>query len=94
MRSHPTVETFLIFTIGIVNVITLAMSYLSEKLLFKELEAKYTYCSILAEKAVDDFKNNVAEPAEIFKKYGIEALAENAEWLMIENDREPDVPNG
>lgn len=94
MRSNPTVETFLIFTIGIVNVITLAMSYLSEKLLFKELEAKYTYCSILAEKAVDDFKNKVAEPAEIFKKYGIEALAENAEWLMIENDREPDIPNG
>ncbi len=87
-------QNFMIFAIGIINVITLMLSYLNEKLLFKELEAKYTYCSILAEKAVDDFNNRAADPEDIFKEYGIEALAENAEWLMIENDREPDVPNG
>lgn len=92
-NSQPGENVF-IFAIGIINVITLIMSYLSEKLLFKELTARYAYCSILAEKAVDDFNHQVARPADIFKKYGIEALAENAEWLMIENDREPDVPNG
>ena len=87
-------EKYMIFAIGVINIITLVLSYLSEKMTYKELEAKYTYCAVLAEKAVDDFNRAIASPREIFMRYGEEALAENAEWLMIENDREPDVPNG
>ena len=39
-NSQPGENVF-IFAIGIINVITLIMSYLSEKLLFKELTARY-----------------------------------------------------
>lgn len=87
-------EGYLIFAIGALNVVTLVVSYLSEKLLYSEMVARYAYCALLAEAAVDDFNSRVADSAEIFKQYGIEALDENAEWLMIENNREPDVPNG
>lgn len=87
-------ENFFIFAIGIINIVTLSLSYLNEKLTYKELVAKYTYCRLLAQNAIDDIASGAAEPKEIFLRFGEEALEENAEWLMIENDREPDVANG
>ena len=94
-------ENYLIFFLGILNIATIAVSYFTEKRLYKVLVSRYTYCKLLAEKAIVDYQSarksanqNPKLVQEIFINYGKEALEENAEWLMIQNDREPDVPNG
>ena len=70
---------------------------------YGELASKYSYCELLAEKALQDYEAAekeirggalVKQTLTIFEQYGVEALEENAEWLMIKNDREPTVPNG
>jgi hypothetical protein len=89
-----TLTDILIFCMSVANVLALGVSYFSEKLLYKILVSRYTYCKLLAEKAVIDYHHSSVPHKVIFRKYGEQALAENAEWLLIENDREPDVPNG
>ena len=89
-----TIIDILVFCMSLANICALGYSYYSEKLLYKILVSRYTYCRLLAEKAIYDFNHSMASKTDIFRKYGEQALAENAEWLLIENDREPDVPNG
>ena len=84
----------LVFGMSAANVLALGASYFSEKLLYRILVSRYTYCKLLAEKALYDYDHGTVPKKNVFEKYGEQALAENAEWLLIENDLEPDVPNG
>ena len=91
-------EDYFVCLMGICTIIPLVVSGWSSIKAYGELASKYAYCELLAEKALQDYqtveKSAPEKIKKIFEKYGIEALEENAEWLMIKNDREPTVPNG
>ena len=87
-------ENLFVFIISFMNILTLSITYLDNIKAYKELSDKYSYCSLLAQKALQDYdeeSSNADKVKDIFKQFGIEALEENAEWLMIKNDREPEV---
>ena len=87
-------ENLFVFIISFMNIVTLTITYLDNIKAYKELSDKYSYCSLLAQKALQDYdeeSRNAEKVKDIFKQFGIEALEENAEWLMIKNDREPEV---
>lgn len=89
-------ENWLTFAISMMNIFTLTITYHDNIKAYKELAAKYSYCAMLAQKALQDYEcdsDNVEKIKAIFKQFGVEALEENAEWLMIKNDREPEVMN-
>ncbi len=91
-------ENLLVCIMGICTIIPLVVSGWSSIKAYGELASKYSYCELLAEKALQDYqvveKNAPEKVKKIFEEYGVEALEENAEWLMIKDDREPTVPNG
>ena len=101
--SSP-LEDYFVCLMGICATLPLTFTGWSSIKAYGELASKYSYCELLAEKALQDYsaaekesENNAAllkNTLKIFEQYGIEALEENAEWLMIKNDREPTVPNG
>lgn len=91
-------ENWCVFAISMLNLLTLTITYCDNIMAYKELAAKYSYCALLAQKALQDYeyykaKNDKDTIQAIFRQFGVEALEENAEWLMIKNDREPEVPN-
>ena len=102
---HSNINVY-VFLMEIINILALVLSYYKEKKQYKLLVSRYTYCNLLVNKAIADYEYYESQRTEkgkkqtdenirqVFTHYGIEALAENAEWLLIENDREPDVPNG
>ena len=86
-------ENWIVFLIGVLNIISLMITTNNNLNAYGELASKYSYCKLLAQKAVQDYEADNRKAKKIFKQFGIEALEENAEWLMIKNDREPAVPN-
>ncbi len=86
-------ENPFICIMGLINILTLAVTYFAELKAYRELVAKYSYCVLLAQKAIQDYDSDPSLAKEIFKAFGQEALEENAEWLMIQNDRQIEVPN-
>ena len=86
-------ENWFVFAIGIINILTIIVTTNNQLNAYQELASKYSYCQFLAQKAVQDYDVDNSKATEIFKQFGIEALEENAEWLMIKNDREPAVPS-
>ena len=96
--KHSRFEDFFVCLMGICTIMPLIVSGWAFIKAYGELAAKYSYCELLAEKALQDYQAVESKAPQkikkIFEKYGVEALEENAEWLMIKNDREPTVPNG
>lgn len=86
-------ENWIVFSIGLINILSLMITTNNNLNAYGELASKYSYCKLLAQKAVQDYAADPNKAQKIFKQFGIEALEENAEWLMIKNDREPAVPN-
>ena len=86
-------ENWIVFLIGVLNIISLMITTNNNLNAYGELASKYSYCKLLAQKAVQDYEADNRKAKKIFKQFGIEALEENAEWLMIKNDREPAVLN-
>ncbi len=90
----------LIFLIGLFNTFPALVTAAVRVQAYGELTAKYSYCKQMAQQALQDYEdcdklNNksikIKAIKAIFTQFGIEALEENAEWLMIKNDREPEV---
>ena len=80
------------FAISLLNYFLLFVTTNNSLNAYGELASKYSYCKLLMQKAVQDYEVDPGKAKQIFKQIGIEALEENAEWLMIKNDREPAVP--
>ena len=86
-------DNWFVFAISLLNLFLLLFTTKNSLNAFGELASKYSYCKLLAQKAVQDYEADPGKAEQIFRQFGIEALEENAEWLMIKNDREPAVPN-
>lgn len=86
-------ENWFVFIISLFNILSLMVTTNNNLNAYDQLASKYSYCKLLAQKAVQDYAADENKAQKIFKQFGVEALEENAEWLMIKNDREPAVPN-
>ena len=85
-------DNWIVFAISLLNYFLLFVTTNNSLNAYGELASKYSYCKLLMQKAVQDYEVDPGKAKQIFKQIGIEALEENAEWLMIKNDREPAVP--
>lgn len=101
--SPKIVDEPLIFLMGVVNILTMGITCASSIMADNELASKYTYCRFMASKAAEDYNRamndyhttkNEEKLKEVFKRFGLEALEENDEWLMIKDNCQPEVPNG
>ena len=101
--TQSPLEDLFVCLMGISATIPIVVTGWASIKAYGELASKYSYCELLAEKALQDYEAAekeirggalVKQTLTIFEQYGVEALEENAEWLMIKNDREPTVPNG
>lgn len=103
LLSPKIVDEPLIFLMGFVNILTMGLTCASSIMADNELASKYTYCLFMTKKALEDYDRAInnyentkdeQKVKDVFIRFGSEALEENAEWLMIKNSCEPEVPNG